>query len=134
MVKLKESTDATTNQEFLQETNTTSGRETSTRHSEISATITCAPGSGTVTIAEHCGDSSSHIGDGSTYDPTGRESRIKGKLYLSQVKEQWKKKINEIDQGIEPGMSMTAGGESISRDMGEVIGKNGKATPLKKKV
>ena len=134
MVKLKESTDAKTNQEFLQETNTTSGRETSTRHSEISATITCAPGSGTVTIAEHCGDSSSHIGDGSTYDPTGRESRIKGKLYLSQVKEQWKKKINEIDQGIEPGMSMAAGGESISRDMGEVIGKNGKATPLKKKV
>ena len=134
MVKLKESIDATTNQEFLQETNTTSGRETSTRHSEISATITCAPGSGTVTIAEHCGDSSSHIGDGSTYDPTGRESRIKGKLYLSQVKEQWKKKINEIDQGIEPGMSMAAGGESISRDMGEVIGKNGKATPLKKKV
>ena len=40
----------------------------------------------------------------------------------------------EIDQGIEPGMSMAAGGESISRDMGEVIGKNGKATPLKKKV
>ena len=134
MVKLKESTDATTNQEFLQETNTTSGRETSTRHSEISATITCAPGSGTVTIAEHCGDSSSHIGDGSTYDPTRSEGRIKGKLYLSQVKEQWKKKINEIDQGIEPGMSMAAGGESIGRDMGEVIGKNGKATPLKKKV
>ena len=134
MVKLKESTDATTNQEFLQETNTTSGRETSTRHSEISATITCAPGSGTVTIAEHCGDSSAHIGDGSTYDPTRSESRIKGKIYLSQVKEQWKKKINEIDQGIEPGMSMAAGGESISRDMGEVIGKNGKATPLKKKV
>ena len=134
MVKLKESTNATTNQEFLQETNTTSGRETSTRHSEISATITCAPGSGTVTIAEHCGDSSSHIGDGSTYDPTRSEGRIKGKLYLSQVKEQWKKKINEIDQGIEPGMSMAAGGESISRDMGEVIGKNGKATPLKKKV
>ena len=134
MVKLKESIDATTNQEFLQETNTTSGRETSTRHSEISATITCAPGSGTVTITEHCGDSSAHIGDGSTYDPTGRESRITGKLYLSQVKEQWKKKINEIDQGIEPGMSMAAGGESISRDMGEVIGKNGKATPLKKKV
>ena len=134
MVKLKESTDATTNQEFLQETNTTSGRETSTRHSEISATITCAPGSGTVTIIEHCGDSSSHIGDGSTYDPTRSEGRIKGKLYLSQVKEQWKKKINEIDQGIEPGMSMAAGGESISRDMGEVIGKNGKATPLKKKV
>ena len=134
MVKLKESTDATTNQEFLQETNTTSGRETSTRHSEISATITCAPGSGTVTIAEHCGDSSAHIGDGSTYDPTRSESRIKGKIYLSQVKEQWKKKINEIDQGIEPGMSMAAGGESIGRDMGEVIGKNGKATPLKKKV
>ena len=134
MVKLKESTDAKTNQEFLQETNTTSGRETSTRHSEISATITCAPGSGTVTITEHCGDSSSHIGDGSAYDPTRSEGRIKGKLYLSQVKEQWKKKINEIDQGIEPGMSMAAGGESISRDMGEVIGKNGKATPLKKKV
>ena len=31
-------------------------------------------------------------------------------------------------------MSMAAGGESIGRDMGEVIGKNGKATPLKKKV
>ena len=134
MVKLKESTDAKTNQEFLQETNTTSGRETSIGHSEISGTITCAPGSGTVTITEHCGDSSAHIGDGSAYDPTRSEGRIKGKLYLSQVKEQWKKKINEIDQGIEPGMSMAAGGESIGRDMGEVIGKNGKATPLKKKV
>jgi hypothetical protein len=134
MVKLKESTDAKTNQEFLQETNTTSGRETSIEHSEISGTITCAPGSGTVTITEHCGDSSAHIGDGSAYDPTRNEGRIKGKLYLSQVKEQWKKKINEIDQGIEPGMSMAAGGESIGRDMGEVIGKNGKATPLKKKV
>ena len=134
MVKLKESTDVKTNQEFLQETNTTSGRETSIGHSEISGTITCAPGSGTVTITEHCGDSSAHIGDGSAYDPTGRESRITGKIYYSKIKEQWKKKINEIDQGIEPGMSMAAGGESIGRDMGEVIGKNGKATPLKKKV
>ena len=134
MVKLKESTDAKTNQEFLQETNTTSGRETSIGHSEISGTITCAPGSGTVTITEHCGDSSAHIGDGSAYDPTGRESRITGKIYYSKIKEQWKKKINEIDQGIESGMSMAAGGESIGRDMGEVIGKNGKATPLKKKV
>jgi hypothetical protein len=60
MVKLKESTDAKTNQEFLQETNTTSGRETSIGHSEISGTITCAPGSGTVTITEHCGNSSAH--------------------------------------------------------------------------
>jgi len=134
MVKLKESTDVKTNQEFLQETNTTSGRETSIGHSEISGTITCAPGSGTVTITEHCGDSSAHIGDGSAYDPTGRKSRITGKIYYSKIKEQWKKKINEIDQGIESGMSMAAGGESISRDMGEVIGKNGKATPLKKKV
>ena len=134
MVKLKESTDAKTNQEFLQETNTTSGRETPIGHSEISATITCAPGSGTVTITEHCGDSSAHIGDGSAYDPIGRESRITGKIYYSKIKEQWKKKINEIDQGIESGMSMAAGGESIGRDMGEVIGKNGKATPLKKKV
>ena len=134
MVKLKESTDVKTNQEFLQETNTTNGRETSIGHSEISATITCAPGSGTVTITEHCGDSSAHIGDGSAYDSTGRESRITGKIYYSKIKEQWKKKINEIDQGIESGMSMAAGGESIGRDMGEVIGKNGKATPLKKKV
>ena len=134
MVKLKESTDAKTNQEFLQETNTTSGRETSIGHSEISGTITCAPGSGTVTITEHCGDSSAHIGDGSAYDPTRESGRITGKIYYSKIKEQWKKKINEIDQGIESGMSMAAGGESIGRDMGEVIGKNGKATPLKKKV
>jgi hypothetical protein len=134
MVKLKESTDAKTNQEFLQETNTTSGRETSIGHSEISGTITCAPGSGTVTITEHCGDSSAHIGDGSADDPTRKDSRITGKIYYSKIKEQWKKKINEIDQGIESGMSMAAGGESIGRDMGEVIGKNGKATPLKKKV
>jgi len=134
MVKLKESTDVKTNQEFLQETNTTSGKETSIGHSEISGTITCAPGSGTVTITEHCGDSSAHIGDGSAYDPTRESGRITGKIYYSKIKEQWKKKINEIDQGIEPGMSMAAGGESIGRDMGEVIGKNGKATPLKKKV
>ena len=134
MVKLKESTDVKTNQEFLQETNTTSGRETSIGHSEISGTITCAPGSGTVAITEHCGNSSAHIGDGSAYDPTRKDGRITGKIYYSKIKEQWKKKINEIDQGIESGMSMAAGGESIGRDMGEVIGKNGKATPLKKKV
>jgi len=134
MVKLKESTDVKTNQEFLQETNTTSGRETSIGHSEISGTITCAPGSGTVAITEHCGNSSAHIGDGSAYDPTRESGRITGKIYYSKIKEQWKKKINEIDQGIESGMSMAAGGESIGRDMGEVIGKNGKATPLKKKV
>jgi hypothetical protein len=134
MVKLKESTDVKTNQEFLQETNTTSGRETSIGHSEISGTITCAPGSGTVTITEHCGNSSAHIGDGSADDPTRKDGRITGKIYYSKIKEQWKKKINEIDQGIESGMSMAAGGESIGRDMGEVIGKNGKATPLKRKV
>ena len=50
---------------------------------------------------------------------------VKTKITLSQIRS--KKKESEvkeaIDCGIEPGMSMAAGGESIGRDMGEKIKK-----------
>jgi hypothetical protein len=45
--------------------------------------------------------------------------------------QQFKTKIIEsIDKGIEPGMSMAAGGESGGRDMGEKIDKKGRANPV----
>ena len=52
-------------------------------------------------------------------------------LFRSKIKETFKQKIIEIDQGIEPGISMAGAGESISRDMGEKNNKKGKTTPIK---
>lgn len=54
------------------------------------------------------------------------------KITLENAKKNFKNKIQEIDYGTESGLSMAASGESIGRDMGEFIGKDGKATPLKK--
>ena len=51
----------------------------------------------------------------------------KGKITLSQIRAKKENQQEAIDCGIEPGMSMAAGGESIGRDMGEKI-KKGKIT------
>jgi hypothetical protein len=51
-------------------------------------------------------------------------SPVKTKITLNQIRTKKESKIKEaIDMGIEPGMSMAAGGESIGRDMGEKIKK-----------
>jgi hypothetical protein len=51
-------------------------------------------------------------------------SPVKTKITLNQIRTKKENKIKEaIDMGIEPGMSMAAGGESIGRDMGEKIKK-----------
>jgi len=47
----------------------------------------------------------------------------KGKITLSQIRAKKENQQEAIDCGIEPGMSMAAGGESIGRDMGEKIKK-----------
>lgn len=79
---------------------------------------------------------------GSTSSSTGASSRIsegadcqcqsgtdientpvKAKITLNQIRSKKEKVKEAIDMGIEPGMSMAAGGESIGRDMGEKIKK-----------
>jgi len=57
-------------------------------------------------------------------------AEIRSKKKVLQKEEQWDREpfcestqINEIDRGIEPGISMAGAGESIGRDMGEKIKK-----------
>ena len=51
-------------------------------------------------------------------------SPVKTKITLNQIRSKKESKVKEsIDKGIEPGMSMAAGGESLGRDMGEKIKK-----------
>jgi len=64
-----------------------------------------------------------------SYNGTGSEARTK--ITFNQIKENWRKKIEEsIDKGIEPGLSMAGAGESPARDMGEKLSKKGKATQV----
>ena len=64
-----------------------------------------------------------------SYNGTGSETRTK--ITFNQIKENWRKKIEEsIDKGIEPGLSMAGAGESPARDMGEKLSKKGKATQV----
>jgi hypothetical protein len=61
----------------------------------------------------------------------GSGSATRTKISLNQIKENWRKKIEEsIDKGIEPGISMAGAGESPARDMGEKLSKRGKATQV----
>ena len=94
-------------------------------------TYTCTRASGRNTISEDagCGCAACQATSG-RYDTSTKEKK---KLYLSQTKSKLAKKVKEsIDQGIETGMSMAAGGESGSRDMGEKLSKKGKAIPFTK--
>ena len=50
-------------------------------------------------------------------------SPVKTKITINQIRSKKEKVKESIDKGIEPGMSMAAGGESIGRDMGEKIKK-----------
>ena len=149
MVKLKENNNATIFQGSIVEKAEGTHTITSSGWSDTQGTITVPAGSGTVTISEtrttrtdsgagtsaineHCGSPETHIGDGSAYDPTKKESRTKGKITLNKIKENFKQKVSEsIDKGIEPGISMAGAGESIGRDMGEKNNKKGKVTVVK---
>ena len=66
------------------------------------------------------GGTSCSCGCGET---SGEENNKKTKITLSQIRSKKKEVKEAIDCGIEPGMSMAAGGESIGRDMGEKIKK-----------
>ena len=149
MVKLKENNNATIFQGSIVEKAERTYTITSSGWSDTQGTITVPAGSGTVTISEtrttrtdssagtsaineHCGSPEAHIGDGSAYDPTKKESRTKDKITLNKIKENFKQKVSEsIDKGIEPGISMAGAGESIGRDMGEKNNKKGKVTVVK---
>ena len=135
IVKLKENVNVEISEKFLCEEQTTNvpgatfiaeGRSTSgstgasrsTGATSIAEGRSTSRGTGTSTGAEA---SSKNIQEASRY---------KGKLTLAQAKNTFKE---AIDKGVETGMSMAAGGESIGRDMGEINDKSGKASPLKKK-
>jgi hypothetical protein len=61
----------------------------------------------------------------------GSGSATRTKITFNQIKENWRKKVEEsIDKGIEPGISMAGAGESPARDMGEKLSKRGKATQV----
>jgi hypothetical protein len=104
VIKIKENEDVKINQELFQEV----GRTNTSSDTRTSGITECA-------------------GDGCQCQ-TGTDienTPVKTKITLSQIRS--KKKESEvteaIDCGIEPGMSMAAGGESIGRDMGEKIKK-----------
>jgi hypothetical protein len=101
VIKIKENEDVKINQKFFQESGRTN-TNSSTRASRFSegADYQCNTGSDEETPP------------------------VKTKITLSQIRSKKENKIKEaIDMGIEPGMSMAAGGESIGRDMGEKIKK-----------
>lgn len=149
IVKLKENVNDKISEKFLCEdtrASTAEDRGTSTSGSTGSTSITesrgtSASGSTGSTSTGDSGDSGTDVrsaGEASIQESASNQSGTKkAKLYLSQAKTKLKEascqKVNEIDMGIQSGMSMAAGGESIGRDMGEVNDKNGKAHPLKKK-
>jgi hypothetical protein len=116
IVKLKENVNVEIYEKFLCEEQTTSGTR--------ATTITEGRSTSGSTGAE-----ASARTEASTKN-IQEASRYKGKLTLSQAKSSFKE---AIDKGVETGMSMAAGGESIGRDMGEINDKNGKVNPLKKK-
>jgi len=101
VIKIKENEDVKINQKFFQESGRTN-TNSSTRASRFSEGADC-----------QC-----NTGSDEETPP------VKTKITLSQIRSKKENKIKEaIDMGIEPGMSMAAGGESIGRDMGEKIKK-----------
>ena len=101
VIKIKENEDVKINQKIFQEsgrTNTNSSTRASGRISEA--------------------DFQYQTGSDLENNP------VSTKITLNQIRTKKESKIKEaIDMGIEPGMSMAAGGESIGRDMGEKIKK-----------
>jgi hypothetical protein len=131
IVKLKENVNVEISEKFLceeQSTNVPGATSIAKGRSTSGST-------GATTIAEGRSTSGSTGAEASARAEASSKniqeaSRYKGKLTLSQAKSSFKE---AIDKGVETGMSMAAGGESIGRDMGEINDKSGKASPLKKK-
>jgi len=144
MVKLKESLNVQFSEEFVsakEYDGTTSigwsNKSSTGQNIDSTHTIDQSRGEeGRITITEHCGCPESHGASEEGRTEARSENGIaetskKTKITLSKIKENFKQKINEIDKGIEPGLSMAGAGESIGRDMGEKINKKGKVTPIK---
>lgn len=138
IVKLKENVNVEISEKFLCEDTEASATTSGTSIDESRGTDHSSCDTGSACTCDS-GDSGSDVRTtNATKESAGNQSDTKKpKLYLSQAKAKLKEarcqKVNEIDMGIQSGMSMAAGGESTGRDMGEVNDKNGKAHPLKKK-
>jgi hypothetical protein len=137
IVKLKENVNVEISEKFLCEEQTTNvpGATSITESGSTSGSTGASRRTGATTITEGRSTSGSTGAEASARAEASSKniqeaSRYKGKLTLSQAKSSFKE---AIDKGIETGMSMAAGGESIGRDMGEINDKSGKASPLKKK-
>jgi hypothetical protein len=100
VIKIKENEDVKVNQKFFQE----SGR----------TNTSSSTGTSSISEADYQYQTGSDL----------ENSPVKTKITLNQIRTKKESKVKEsIDKGIEPGMSMAAGGESIGRDMGEKIKK-----------
>jgi hypothetical protein len=137
IVKLKENVNVEISEKFLCEEQTTNvpGATSITGSGSTSGSTGASRRTGATAITEGRSTSGSTGAEASSSAEASSKniqeaSRYKGKLTLSQAKSSFKE---AIDKGVETGMSMAAGGESIGRDMGEINDKSGKASPLKKK-
>jgi hypothetical protein len=101
VIKIKENEDVKINQEFFQESGRTTTSGSTRTSGRISEGADCQCQSGTDI----------------------ENTPVKTKITLNQIRSKKEKVKEAIDMGIEPGMSMAAGGESIGRDMGEKIKK-----------
>jgi hypothetical protein len=102
VIKIKENEDVESTSKLIEAKTKASRTSSSTRASRISEGADC-----------QC-----QTGSDEENNP------VSTKITLSQIRSKKESKIKEaIDMGIEPGMSMAAGGESIGRDMGEKIKK-----------
>ena len=100
VIKIKENEDVKVNQKFFQE----SGR----------TNTSSSTGTSSISEADYQYQTGSDL----------ENSPVKTKITLNQIRTKKESKVKEsIDKGIEPGMSMAAGGESLGRDMGEKIKK-----------
>jgi len=113
VIKIKENEDVKGTIKFI---------ETQTKRSESGRTNS--------DITEDCScettgvSSSGHTSGYSNKAKSEEGNNKKAKITISQIRSKKESEVKEaIDMGIEPGMSMAAGGESIGRDMGEKIKK-----------
>ena len=81
---------------------------------ERSRSSTRISGSG-ITEERSCGAIQEQSGKFGRGSGETEEASSKGKISISQIRSKQKEKINEIDRGIEPGISMASAGENSSR-------------------
>jgi nicotinic acid mononucleotide adenylyltransferase/chloramphenicol 3-O-phosphotransferase len=99
VIKIKENEDVSSiNQSIQEKTTRTSTRSGARILTESRGSTSCSAGCS----CESCGGKT-------TTEGTSR------KISITQAKKKYKEKINEIDMGIEPGMSMASSGENLTR-------------------